>query len=296
MGQLTFGIYPFPQAAPYRDLADRARWLEALGFDALWVADSTPMAYPGDIAFEAWSLLGALARETNRIRLGSLVSPAGFRHPLLLAMAVTTVDHVSGGRVTLGIGVGDLKADLEGMGAGDMPATQLVARLEEQIPIVERLLRGETVTAAGEHYRTAGAFIERPLQQPRPPIVIAAQGRRTLHLAARYADVWNSLGGQPVEGEAVSMAAAIDTTRRHVEVLDEACEAVGRAPNTLRRSVFAFRVDIYDSRDALADFVGRYRELGFEEFILDTPQTGDARTDAAAIERVATEVIPALRA
>lgn len=293
-GSLTFGIYPFPQTAPYADLAARARWLESLGFDALWVADSSPMVYPGFIHFEAWSLLGALARETQRIRLGSLVSPAGFRHPLLLAMAVTTVDHASDGRVSLGVGAGGLAEDLAGMGEPDLRTGDLITRLEEQVWIVDRLLRGETVTETGTHYATANAVVERPVQQPRPPLVIAAQGRRTLQLVARFADAWNSLGGQPIVGEKRTLDEAVAETRRQAALLDEACELVGRDPATLGRSVFAFRADVYGSPDALPAFVERYQKLGFDEFVLDVPEA-DGGSGEAAIERLATKVIPSLR-
>jgi alkanesulfonate monooxygenase SsuD/methylene tetrahydromethanopterin reductase-like flavin-dependent oxidoreductase (luciferase family) len=144
---LTFGIYPAPLMAPFENLVERAHRAEAMGFDSLWVSDQTPMAYPDVIELEAWSLLGALARETSRVRLGTLVSPVTLRHPLLLAMCVSTVDHASNGRVVLGMGVGGAEVDLAGVGLEAVRPRELVERLEEQLVMLDALLRGEHVTA-----------------------------------------------------------------------------------------------------------------------------------------------------
>ena len=96
------GLYAFPQIGPYRTMAEVAARAEAMGFDSLWVADETAMAYPGVIGFEAYASLAALARDTSRIALGTLISPPVMRHPYLTAMAATTVDHASNGRFVLG--------------------------------------------------------------------------------------------------------------------------------------------------------------------------------------------------
>ena len=297
MTALTFGIYPAPQAAPFDGLVERARRAEAMGFDGLWVADETPMAYPEIIELEAWSLLGALARETSRIRLGTLVSPVTFRHPLLLAMCVSTVDHASGGRVVLGLGVGGSQADLAGIGAEALRPGELVDRLEEQVVMVDALLRGEHVTREEGPHRTRDAFVPRPVQRPRPPILVAAQGRRALGIAARHADIWNSMGGQPLEGARVTLGEALAETRRQVEALEAACATAGRDPATLRRSVFAWRARIWASPDAFAEWVGRYRELGFSDFSAWWPSLKSERHEQqeAVLEHVAAEVIPALR-
>lgn len=289
---LSFGIYPGPLAGPYEPLAVRARRAEALGFDTLWVADQTPMAYPGIIEFEAWSLLGALARETTRVRLGTLISPVHMRHPLLLAMCVSTVDHVSGGRVVLGLGVGGDPADLAGIGLDEPRGADLVDRLEDQLVTVDRLLRGETVTREDGPGRMQDARVKPPVQRPRPPILVAAQAPRALRLAARHADTWNTLGGQPVSGDRLTVAEAVAATRRQVEMIEAACVAGGRDPATLRRSVFAWRARAFASPDAFSEWVGRYRELGFTDFAFWWPPSEDGR---AVLERVAADVIPALR-
>ncbi len=283
---LSFGIYAFPQAAPYEQIRQLALRAEAIGFDSLWVADETPMAYPGVIEFEAFSLLAGLARDTTRIRLGTLVTPPVLRHPLLTAMAATTVDHASGGRLTLGMGVGGVPADLEGVGQGGISNAELVDRLDEQLDTIDRLLRGETVTRTEGFYPTRDAVVQRPLQQPRPPILVAAQGPKSIRVAARHADVWNSVGGQPIVGDRLTLEQALAAVRGQIEVLEAASAETGRNPTAIRRSVFAWRAGALASNDAMADWVGRLRELGFSEFIFAL--TDDPEKDAV-LERFVTD-------
>ena len=154
------------------------------------------------------------------------------------------------------------------------------------------------------YYPTSGAVIERPLQRPRPPIVIAGAGPRLLDLAARRADGWNTLGGQPMRGTgrpAVSLPEAVAATGRQVTALVEACERVGRDPDTIRRTLLAYRVgpDLFSAAGAFAEYVGRYREVGIDEFIFywpTDPETFErAPTHERALETIALETIPALR-
>ena len=125
------------------------------------------------------------------------------------------------------MGVGGVPADNAGMGQPDVTAGELVDRLDEQLDTIDRLLRGETVTREGGFYPTRDAVVERPIQEPRPPFLVAAQGRRSLDVVARRADIWNSVGGQPIVGDVVARADALATTRRHAELLEEACAAIG---------------------------------------------------------------------
>ena len=143
------------------------------------------------------------------------------------------------------------------------------------------------------------------LQRPRPPIVIAGDGPRLIDLAARRGDAWNTLGGQPMRGRgaaAVPLDEAISATSRRVALLEKACERIGRDPRTLRRMLLAYRVspDLFLSGDAFTDYVGRYRDVGVDEFVFYWPvDPGSfARMPAyeEALERIASEVIPALRA
>lgn len=287
-----FGVFLFPHVAPYSRVRDLAQQAETLGFDDAWVADQTPMSAPDVIRLEAWTLLAALARDTRRIRLGTLVTSAPFRHPLILAMAVSTVDHASDGRVTLGIGAGGLPEDLAGVSMAGASPAELVARLADQLDVLDRLLRGETVSISDGYYPTADASIERPIQEPRPPIVVAAQGPRTIALAARYGEGWSSLGGQPLFGDRLDDRGALDQARRHLDLLAEACIAVGRDPGTIRRSVMTWRTHAYASLGAMVDWVGSYRELGFDDFVLYW--VGDPDRDEIT-NRFAAEEMPRLQ-
>jgi alkanesulfonate monooxygenase SsuD/methylene tetrahydromethanopterin reductase-like flavin-dependent oxidoreductase (luciferase family) len=144
--QIRFGMVPTPLTAPYAAVLARSRRAVELGFDGLWFADETPMAYPDESAMDAWLLMAAIARDLPGPTLGSLVTAAIYRHPLLNAVNVSTLDHISNGRAILGMGAGGVPADLDGLGAGGTPGRELVERLDEQLDSIDRLLRGETVT------------------------------------------------------------------------------------------------------------------------------------------------------
>jgi alkanesulfonate monooxygenase SsuD/methylene tetrahydromethanopterin reductase-like flavin-dependent oxidoreductase (luciferase family) len=301
---LRFGLL-YLQSAPWDDLIGRVRRGEEMGFDSLWVGDHMTGQYPTLIAYEAWALLGAMAMATTRARIGPLVTPIAFRHPALLAMAATTVDHASGGRLEIGLGIGGAPVDETVLGLTDWPGPERVARLEEQVDILDRLLRGETIEQHEGYYPSSGSVVAPSLQAPRPPIVIAANGPRLIDLAARRGDAWNTLGGQPMRGRgtaAVPFEEAIATTGRHVALLEEACERIGRDPDSVRRMLLAYRVspELFLSRDAFADFIGRYREVGVDEFVfywpIDFVSAARLPRYEDALERIASDVIPALRA
>lgn len=300
---LRFGLM-FLQSAPFGELIARIRRGEAMGFDSLWIADHMTGQYPGLVSYEAWTLLGAMAMVTSQARIGTLVTPITFRHPALLAMSATTVDHASGGRLEIGLGIGGAPIDGQVVGVGDWPGPERVARLDEQVDLLDRLLRGETIERHMGYYPTTAAVVEPPLQKPRPPIVVAGSGPLLFDLAARRADGWNTLGGQPMRGTgrpAVSLEEAVATTGRHVVGLVEACQRVGRDPDTIRRTLLAYRVspDLFSSADAFADYVGRYREVGVDEFVFYWPTDPETFKRAPkleqAFERIASETIPTLR-
>jgi alkanesulfonate monooxygenase SsuD/methylene tetrahydromethanopterin reductase-like flavin-dependent oxidoreductase (luciferase family) len=301
---LRFGLL-YLQAAPFGDVLERVRRGEEMGFDSLWVADHMTGQYPTLVSFEAWTLLGAIAMATTRARIGTLVTPITFRHPALLAMSATTVDHASGGRLELGLGIGGAPVDGAIVGAGDWTGAERVARLEEQVDLLDRLLCAEAIEQHDGYYPTAGARVARPLQRPRPPIVIAGEGPRLIDLAARRGDAWNTLGGQPMRGRGgptVSLEEAVATTARRVTQLEEACVCAGRDPGTIRRTLLAYRVDpeLFRSGDAFADYTGRYREAGIDELVFYWPVDPGTFERASALERalerIAADAIPAIRA
>jgi len=300
---LRFGLM-YLQAAPFNDVVRRVRRGEELGFDSLWVADHMTGQYPRLVSFEAWTLLGTLAAMTSRARLGTLVTPITFRHPALLAMSATTVDHASGGRLEVGLGIGGAPVDATVVGAPDLTGSARVDRLEEQVTLLDRLLRGETVDGHNGAYPTSGAVITPPVQHPRPPIVIAGDGPRLIDLAARRGDAWNTMGGQAMRSTGkptLALDAAVAVTRDRVERLEEACVRAGRDPDSIRRILLAYRVspELFSSADAFSEFVGRYREAGVDELVFYWPADPATFEPAPALEdaleRIAAETIPSIR-
>jgi len=265
----------------------RERWqlFERLGFDSAWDCDHfVQPSRPDGPYLEGWTLLSALAACTERIRVGALVSSNTFRHPALLAKQAVTVDHVSGGRLELGLGAGWYEPEHRMYGLDFPPRRELVDRFEESVQVVDSLLRNEFTSFEGRHYRLHdAAFRPAPLQRPRPPLTLGAHRPRMLRIVARYADTWNSHGTP-------------DEIRSRNAILDEACAEIGRDPAEVTRSLYYWvprsADDPWSSTDAFLDVVGRYREVGIEEFIIDHP--GDDQLDV--LERVAADVIPRLRA
>lgn len=287
----------------FTEVAQRWREAEELGFDGAWVADS--LSLRGIADHEAWSLLGALAALTSRLRLGTLVTQITFRHPVLLAAQAITIDRISEGRLELGIGAGDYVADSAAVGQEPWSLNERLERFEEQLSIVDTAMRGERLDHNGRFYRAEGLHLAAPVQQPRPPLVVAGQVAGSLRLAARFADGWNTLGGQPLSksGQApLPLAKALERTREQVRLLEHYCQELDRDPTKIRRSVLPYRseLDPLSSLEAFDEFVGRYAELGFEQFVFYWPPIANLRrqepissSQRAAIERIATERIAA---
>src|SRR5919201_1931594 len=174
---------------------------------------------------DAWATLAGLAARTTTLELGTLVSPGTFRHPSVLARNAATADEISGGRVTLGIGAGWMEREHDAYGFDFATARTRVARLQEQIEIVHRLLRDDSVEFTGDHYRLENAP---GLDRPNLPILIGGSARPgTAGPAVRFADEYNTF-----------FATAEDARERN-QRLDEACLRAGRDPASLRRSLMA---------------------------------------------------------
>ena len=180
-------------------------------------------------SLDAIATLAALAVRTERIRLGTLVSPVTFRHPSVLAKSAATIDHISGGRLELGLGAGWNEGEHAAYGFDFPPLGTRMALLEEQLEIVHRLWTEESVTFDGRHYRLDDCpALPRPLQQPRPPLILGGNAKpRSVALAVRLADEYNTL------------IASIDDCRERKSVLVEACESAGRDPATLPLTLMA---------------------------------------------------------
>ncbi len=273
------------QNLPWETLVRHVRAFETLGFDSVWNCDHFQRpSLPDDPYLEGWTSLAPLAALTSRVRLGTLVTSNTFRHPSLLAKQAVTVDHVSNGRLELGLGTGWFAPEHDRFGLPFPPPAELVGRFEEAVELIDLLLRQDVTTYEGRYYRVREApFRPAPVQRPRPPLTLGAHGPKMLGVVARFADRWNSYGSET-------------EIRDRNAILDERCAAIGRDPGAIIRPLYGWTLklgtDPWASPDAFADVVGRYREVGITEFLMEAPH----EEQFPVMERVATDLIPKLRA
>jgi len=268
------------QAPPWAGVVERWQEIEALGFDSAWLTDHFMTDGDEDAPiFEGWTALAALAMATTRIRIGLMVTGNTYRHPSVLAKQAVTVDHISGGRLRLGIGAGWWEREHEAYGFDFPGPGERVGRFAEALDLLERLQAERRTDFSGHYYSIRDTpFAPKPLQSPRLPVTIGCKGPRMLALTAAHAEVWNTRG--PVEIVVPRMVA-----------LDEACRAIGRDPATLVRSVWPYEAS-FDSVAAMAESIRTYREVGFTEIILDWPKE-PARLEV--LRAASRELFPTLR-
>ena len=267
---------------------------EGTGWHGLWLADHY-MPNTGDTTpargdtYECWALLPALAAVTERVRIGTLVSPTSVHHPALLAKRAATIDWLSGGRMVLGLGAGWQVNEHHAYGIELEPPGKRVSRFEESIKIVRSLLAADSTTFHGAYYDFTDAPCDpKPVQSPLP-LLVGTRGPRMLRITARHANEWNTWGTP--ETAAVHRAALVET-----------CHEVGRDPATVRTSVNALvdlgastpppgRAALFGSAQQLVDQFGQYAESGFDEFILPDWNLGRDRSERAdKLARIKTEV------
>jgi len=294
--ELRFGIATL-QHLPWQKEVERWRFIENLDFDSVWLADHfVNYMQPNAPWFESWSMLAALANHTSRIRIGVLVTSIALRNPAVLARQALTVDHISNGRLELGLGAGapgEIDPTYSMIGIEDWAPAERVSRFKEVVEIVDSCLRNRVTSYDGQYYKLKDvAMAPPPIQQPRPPITIGAMGRRMLKIAAKYADTWNSFGdeewGAPPER-------VVENTRHRNELLDKYCEKIGRDPTTLRRSLLIFSAEastVFRSARDFKEVVARYHEIGINEFIFFFPHTEE---QISTFRRIAEETIPSMR-
>lgn len=281
------------------ETVERVRHLELLGYDHVWTYDHLSWRRYRERAWHAtmpW--LSGLAAATTRIRLGTMVASPNFRHPATLAKEAMTLDHISAGRLTLGLGAGGRGFDATVLGGHELSPAQRLARLAEFVEAIDLLLREPAGSYDGHYFTVADArMLPGCVQKPRLPIALAAGSRGTVRLTARYADAWITYGhpdyrdATPSEIErAVAMQA---------QWLAEECSAIGRDPADLDRIYLIGNTDERPlaSVAAFTDFVGRYRALGFTDVVFHDPRPDDpVWTDPPEIvEAIAEEVLPKLR-
>ncbi|MEV6609209.1 LLM class flavin-dependent oxidoreductase [Kutzneria sp. NPDC051319] len=263
-----FGIMTVPMQADYADL--QRVWREADDVPAIehaWLFDHL-MPIGGDPdgpIFEGWTLLSALAAQTSRLRLGVMVTSNRFRPPAVLAKIATTVDHVSGGRLDFGIGVGSrpdhplARREYAAHGLPFHDSAHAVAALDEACTVIRRLWTEDApFDFAGEHVSLTGAFGNpKPLQQPHPPLLIGGRSSATLRLVAKHADLWNIPGGDLPD--AVSRSA----------LLDRYCAEIGRDPATITRSIHL--AVSYDDPATTRAAIKEAVDAGFSHLVLGLP-------------------------
>jgi F420-dependent oxidoreductase-like protein len=286
----------------WADMARLAQGLEAAGWHCIYVCDHFIGYDPADAVphgdlLESWTSLTAIGGVTDRIKLGTLVLGNTYRHPAVVANMAATLDHVSGGRVVLGLGAGWQPNEHRAYGIALPDPRQRIARFGEAVTITTSLLREPRTTFDGEYYSLHDAVCDpKPIQSPLPILVGGGGERRTMRIAAQFADIWHSWA-EPAE------------FARKNDVLDAHCNAIGRDPATIARATGATvafgppdlserdwdATDVVGTADVIIARLRQFSDAGTDEFIvrdhgdcLSTPATLDV------IARLTAEVIPHL--
>jgi alkanesulfonate monooxygenase SsuD/methylene tetrahydromethanopterin reductase-like flavin-dependent oxidoreductase (luciferase family) len=268
------------QRAPWPELVARIQEAEELGFDVFNVVDHFYGVHDVmDPTHEAWTALGGLAMASERIRLGVMVCGNTYRNPAFLLKQAVTVDHISNGRVELGVGAGWLEREHEAYSFDFPSARERVDRFAEALEIWDALQQNERTNYFGRYYEIIDApFEPKPVQQPRLPVLIGASLPRMLALTARHADIWNARG-TPDEAQAAN------------DLLDEQCQKAGRDPSAIMRSI-SNPLSTWDSVDAFQRGIDSYHKAGFTDFQIPWPRTAEAH---AVMRQVMREVVPGMR-
>jgi F420-dependent oxidoreductase-like protein len=288
---LSFGIKTAPQHTTYEAMLQV--WREAdlePAFTHAWLFDHfVPLSGDQDgPCLEGWTLLSAFAAQTERLRVGVMVTGNTYRHPAILANMGATVDIISGGRLDFGIGAGWNELEHTSYGIPLYAPAERIHRLAEACEVIRLLWVEPIANFAGEYYQLKEARCEpKPVQKPHPPFVIGGSGERlTLRVVAQFASIWNFAGGP------------VDEFSRLSGVLDQHCAAVGRDPSTIARSV-QLPIDPLHLDDT-RDVVGRFIEAGATHLILNLGnprqyQEGQGRYPSGIIRRLAAEVVEPLQ-
>ena len=280
---MRFGIKTVPEHTSWGDMLDVWRAADEIElFETAWNFDHFyPIIGDGDgPCLEAWVTLSALAQATSRIRIGCMVNGVPYRHPALVANMAASLDIVSGGRLELGLGAGWNEQETEAYGIDLLPIGQRMDRFEEAVEVVDSLLSNEFTTFRGKYFQLEQARCEpKGPQQPRPPIVIGGAGeKRTLRIAARFAQHWNISFVTP------------DQFIKKNEILLTHCESVGRDSSLITRSVHIISGADQDPVE-VADEAAALFAAGVDKviFMLSTPYRAERVTALAkSLEAIST--------
>lgn len=284
-GTLRFGVQTPPQHATYADMLQTWREADDLGFDTAFVFDHFIPIHsdPNGPCFEGWTLLSALAAQTKRLKVGVLVTGNTYRHPAVLAKMAATVDHVSNGRLILGLGAAWFELEHTAYGIPFYTPGERAKRLGEAVEVMKLLFTQQKTTFTGKYYQLKDALCEpKPLQKPYPPILIGGVGPKKIQpLVARQADIWNFSvrDGDPQEAKQMG------------EHFDKICQKVGRDPAQVEKSVSLRPPQLTGSADEVRGRIKALADAGIRHFILSLPPP----YDRALMRRFATEVMPTFR-
>jgi F420-dependent oxidoreductase-like protein len=303
---MRFSIWPSP-TQPWDDIHEIAAHCEQTGWDGVYFADhfmpnsQSPEPLDGDM-LECWSIMAALAATVPRVRLAPLVTSVTYRHPAVLANIATAVDQVSHGRLTLGVGAGWQENEHASYGIQLGTVRERMDRFTEAVQILRSLLSQPRTTFSGEYFQLEEAPCQPRPVQDRLPLLIGGGGeRRTLRIAAEYADEWNAW-------------TTPDLLAHKLSVLRQHCEQIGRDPAEIhvstqaalylstdkqwledKRQAAAGRPVIVGTPSEVADIVARYRDAGADELIIPDSTLGSMARKKDTCDLFMQEVAPAFR-
>jgi alkanesulfonate monooxygenase SsuD/methylene tetrahydromethanopterin reductase-like flavin-dependent oxidoreductase (luciferase family) len=272
---VRIGIAMLP-ADPWPVSVARARHIERLGFAHLWTYDHLSWRrYRDGPWFGAVPWLTGIAAATSRIRLGTMVASPNFRHPVTLAKDALTLDHVSDGRLTLGIGAGGIGFDATVLGQAVLSPRERADRLADFLEVLDGLLTTPTYSTTNARYPVdAAQNIPPPVQRPRMPFLVAAAGPRTLALAARYGQGWVTFGREGDE-TLTDLEAGVAA---QAQVLTRQCEQTGRDPDDLERVLLSSHR--LSTPSVVRDLLEICERTGMTDLVLHDPRPGDPQLDA----------------
>lgn len=311
MSRPEIGVYLPQMGFSFGDLLHRARRCDELGIDSLWLYDHLyGPGMPDYPSMEAWTLATALLSRTERLRIGHMVLCNQFRHPVTLAKMATTLDQISGGRLSLGIGSGSIEDEHRRAGLPWGTFAERSEQLGETLKILHQAFADERIDFSGKYFNVTDMPVKPgPVQQPGPPIVVGGVGEKfTLPLVARYADVWNV------------PTYALNQIETKIAALRSICESIGRDPSTIVLSIEAVMAlapddsslekvrslaekrfggegfGLYDTNligtsGFIVDRLGELVEMGFGQIVLFTHD----RCSDQTLDLLASEVIAALQ-
>jgi F420-dependent oxidoreductase-like protein len=295
---MRFSFWPNP-SQPFKDVLALTQHVEKTGWDGVWYADhfmpnapDTSSPWP-----EAWMTLAALGASVPRIRIGTLVAGNTYRHPAVLAKMAATLDHITGGRVVLGLGAGWQENEHQQYGIPFYTTGERLGRLDEACQVIKSLFSETKSDFAGRYYQLDGASLEpKPVQKPMPLLIGGGGEKVTLKITAKYADEWNVWG-------------TVETLKAKMAILDGHCANIGRKPTTIQRSAVALlfmsedqaflkqrrnanmqQAAIIGTVSEVRDIVAAYTAIGVDELIVPDFTLGPMPQKIATLDRFIRDV------